>query len=95
MGKSLLRLRRVVAAGRLRRVEDGRQPRPDQPAPNVVQPGAPGEPSRKVAAGTDARRRSQHSEADVAFMQGMIHHHQQAIVMTGWVPTAPRARACG
>jgi uncharacterized protein (DUF305 family) len=25
--------------------------------------------------------------ADVAFMQGMIHHHAQAVVMAGWAPT--------
>ena len=25
--------------------------------------------------------------ADVTFMQGMIHHHAQAIVMAGWAPT--------
>jgi len=25
--------------------------------------------------------------ADVSFMQGMIHHHAQAIVMAGWAPT--------
>lgn len=25
--------------------------------------------------------------ADVTFMQGMIHHHAQAVVMAGWAPT--------
>ncbi len=57
----------------------------EQPATNVVQPGAPGEPTRKVPAGTTTEQLP-HTEADVAFMQGMIHHHQQAIVMTDWVP---------
>jgi uncharacterized protein (DUF305 family) len=27
------------------------------------------------------------SPADVEFMQGMIHHHAQAILMAGWAPT--------
>jgi uncharacterized protein (DUF305 family) len=57
----------------------------EQAAVNVVQPGAPGEPTRKVAPGT-ATKQVPHTEADVAFMLGMIHHHQQAITMTDWVP---------
>ena len=52
-----------------------------------MQPGAPGEPSRTitaeeaVAAGTAIK----HTDADVAFMRGMIHHHAQALVMTTMV----------
>lgn len=54
-----------------------------QPGPQIVQPGAPGEPSRVI----DARRASdlsriQPTAADVAFMQGMIGHHAQALEMT-------------
>ena len=52
----------------------------------VIQPGAPGEPSREVVATADAAGQDGHTKADVEFMQGMIHHHQQAIVMTDWVP---------
>jgi uncharacterized protein (DUF305 family) len=54
-----------------------------QPTVNVVQPGAPGEPTKRVdpAATPDS---IEHTRADVEFMQGMIHHHQQAIVMTDW-----------
>ena len=56
-----------------------------EPRVNVVQPGAPGEPSRTVAPGaTPARIKA--TAADIEFMQGMIHHHQQAVVMTDWVP---------
>ena len=28
-----------------------------------------------------------HTEADVRFMSGMIHHHGQALVMAGWAPS--------
>lgn len=31
--------------------------------------------------------RGAYTKADVAFMQGMIHHHAQAIVMARWAPT--------
>jgi len=31
--------------------------------------------------------RTRISPADVEFMQGMIHHHAQAILMAGWAPT--------
>jgi uncharacterized protein (DUF305 family) len=31
--------------------------------------------------------RMPYTAADVRFMQGMIHHHAQAIVMAGWAPT--------
>jgi uncharacterized protein (DUF305 family) len=50
--------------------------------PAIVQPGAPGEASRVVGA-EQARDLSkvQFTPADVKFMQGMIHHHAQAIEM--------------
>lgn len=56
---------------------------PQAPA-KVIQPGAPGEPSREVVA--TATPQGGHTQADVEFMQGMIHHHQQAVVMSQWVP---------
>ena len=31
--------------------------------------------------------RARFTLADVEFMQGMIHHHAQAILMAGWAPT--------
>lgn len=49
----------------------------------TVQPGAPGEPSRVIDPGEiPAAARSGHTEADVRFMQGMLVHHAQALVMT-------------
>jgi uncharacterized protein (DUF305 family) len=56
--------------------------------PAIVQPGAPGEPSRIVQA-EQARDLSkvQFTPADVKFMQGMIHHHAQAVDMTQLLAT--------
>jgi uncharacterized protein (DUF305 family) len=34
-----------------------------------------------------------YSPADVRFMQGMIHHHAQAVVMAGWAPTHASSEA--
>ncbi len=57
-------------------------------APNIVQPGAPGEPSRTLSPEELAAiRPPDHTEEDVAFVQGMIHHHAQALRMTAFVPT--------
>ena len=52
------------------------------PSPSVpiVQPGAPGEPARTVAAAA-ATSAPRVTEADITFMQGMIHHHAQAVDM--------------
>ena len=56
--------------------------------PQIVQPGAPGQPSRVVTVerATDLSR-VQHTEADVRFMQGMIGHHAQALEMTTLLAT--------
>jgi uncharacterized protein (DUF305 family) len=51
-------------------------------APQILQPGAPGQSTRVVNArqATDLSQ-VQHTPADVRFMQGMIGHHQQALEM--------------
>ena len=55
----------------------------DPPA-SVVQPGAPGQPTRTLTeAEVSALRQPVHVEADVRFMQGMTFHHAQALQMTG------------
>ena len=57
-------------------------------APPIVQPGAPGEPSRVIDRATaEGLPQPGHTAADVAFMQGMIGHHAQAIEMTGLLKT--------
>jgi uncharacterized protein (DUF305 family) len=53
-------------------------------APVVVQPGAPGEPTKRLPASTKGVLPPR-SPADVAFMQGMIMHHQQAVEMTALI----------
>jgi uncharacterized protein (DUF305 family) len=58
-----------------------------QPAPPtsvVVQPGAPGKPTRTLPPSTRATLPPS-SVADVQFMQGMITHHSQAIEMTALI----------
>ena len=56
-----------------------------QNSATVVQPGAPGEPTKTLPAGGHADR-APVSAADVAFMQGMIMHHAQAVEMTALIP---------
>jgi uncharacterized protein (DUF305 family) len=54
--------------------------------PAVVQPGAPGTPSKVLPPSTTGQA-PQRSQADVQFMQGMIMHHAQAVEMTAWIPS--------
>jgi len=56
----------------------------DPSAPAVVQPGAPGKPSRRLPPSTPAKLPPR-SQAEVEFMQGMIMHHAQAVEMTALI----------
>jgi uncharacterized protein (DUF305 family) len=50
--------------------------------PPIVQPGAPGQSTQTVAPNQAADlSKVQATDADVKFMQGMIHHHAQALDM--------------
>jgi uncharacterized protein (DUF305 family) len=53
-------------------------------APVVVQPGAPGAPTKTLPATTRGTLPPP-SPADVEFMQGMIMHHAQAVEMTAMI----------
>jgi uncharacterized protein (DUF305 family) len=52
--------------------------------PVIVQPGAPGEPSRVLPSSTRAMLPPR-SAKDAEFMQGMIMHHAQAVEMTALI----------
>ena len=57
-------------------------------APPLVQPGAPGQASRPITADKAADlSQAGTTAADVRFMQGMIHHHAQALDMTALLET--------
>jgi len=62
------------------------QAKQKDPPPAVVQPGAPGKPSKKLPASTTAKLPPR-SPANVEFMQGMIMHHAQAVEMTALIPS--------
>lgn len=54
--------------------------------PAVVQPGAPGRPTKALPSSTRAKL-PPISRKDVEFMQGMIMHHAQAVEMTALIDT--------
>ena len=60
-----------------------------QPAPVIVQPGAPGTANKTLskADATVSETPKVPSKADVDFMQGMIMHHNQAVEMTELLKT--------
>jgi len=66
-------------------------------SPAVVQPGAPGSPSKMLPA-TTRPVLPPASRADVEFMQGMIMHHSQAVEMTALIASHtdnPEVRSLG
>src|SRR5437867_11454769 len=57
-------------------------------SPRIVQPGAPGTASRTIARKEAVNlSRVQFTPPDVKFIQGMIHHHAQALDMTALIPS--------
>jgi uncharacterized protein (DUF305 family) len=63
----------------------GARARQSKPAtPVLVQPGAPGKPTKTLPSSTRAALPPR-SQADVSFMQGMIMHHSQAVEMTALI----------
>src|SRR5687767_15291555 len=59
------------------------------PPPVVVQPGAPGQPTRRLPSSTRPTLPPT-SPKDVEFMQGMIMHHAQAVEMTALIESHTR-----
>ena len=61
--------------------------------PPLVQPGAPGQPSRVISpAESAALAVSRHTADDAAFMQHMIVHHAQAVDMVAMIETRTENR---
>jgi uncharacterized protein (DUF305 family) len=63
-----------------------------KPAP-IVQPGAPGQRTKTVAPAAVRPQTKSPAEADVTFMQGMIHHHAQAVEMVALLRTRGASKA--
>ena len=57
----------------------------------IVKPGAPGQPSTTLSAPAEALA-PKHTPADTKFMQGMIHHHAQAVEMVELLKTRTRRK---
>ena len=69
----------------------GRAQQADSATSVVVQPGAPGKPSKTLPPSTRGTLPPK-SHADVEFMQGMIMHHAQAIEMTSLIASHTKNR---
>jgi uncharacterized protein (DUF305 family) len=76
---SLLSLSTAIALCQQQKVTPGSAP--------IVQPGAPGQPNKTLSPATPTLPLREPSVADVAFMQGMIMHHGQAVEMTALMST--------
>ena len=62
------------------------------PPPAIVQPGAPGQPSKTLSSKGLRTAPPRPLDVDVAFMQGMIHHHAQAVEMVDLLRTRGESR---
>ncbi len=58
----------------------------------IVQPGAPGEANHTLTPAAALPTLRKPLEADIYFMQGMIHHHSQAVEMTELLRTRSHNR---
>ena len=62
-------------------------------AQTIVQPGAPGAEGKVLSSSEVHTLPIRYSKPDVEFMQGMIHHHQQAVEMTAMMPSRTHNKA--
>ena len=71
----------------------GQSQSPPQPqSPPIVQPGAPGENSKTLSPEAAVIAPRTPAAPDIAFMQGMIMHHSQAVEMTDLLRTRSRSK---
>ncbi|MSO48409.1 MAG: DUF305 domain-containing protein [Acidobacteria bacterium] len=70
------------------------QPPPSSQAPAIVQPGAPGQAST-VMANVPKFSDNNFTDDDVKFIQGMIHHHSQALLMVKMIGTHTKTPELG
>lgn len=59
----------------------------------IIQPGAPGQGSATLSPASVGASPRAPAEVDVSFMQGMIMHHSQAVVMTDLMPSRTHNKA--
>lgn len=83
-GGNLARLAAMVSI--LFFVSAGMAQESNTPKAVVVQPGAPGMPTKTLPTSTRGTLPPE-SHADIEFMQGMIFHHSQAVEMTAMIPS--------
>jgi len=77
----------LSACGRASDQAAGQSPAADTgQAHAIVQPGAPGQAST-VVSNVPAYHDNNYTKGDVEFMQGMIHHHHQALLMVAMIAT--------
>jgi uncharacterized protein (DUF305 family) len=63
-------------------------------APVIIQPGLPGEDSQLIDASTAIKiADTSHTHDDVMFMQQMIPHHKQALVLSKLAPERTNSEA--
>jgi uncharacterized protein (DUF305 family) len=65
----------------------GQQSKPAAESVPLVQPGAPGQKSKSVTVASAGTPYQGPTDADTAFMQGMIMHHSQAVEMVALLKT--------
>src|ERR1700681_2298252 len=68
------------------------KPKPAAGNAPIVQPGAPGQRSKTLSPANGRTRSRTPMEADVSFMQGMIHRHAQAVEMVDLLRTRGQSK---
>ena len=88
MPQRFIAVRRIASSAALLAGLFAVAPASSQTEPVIIQPGAPGEPSRRISAEEASDLAGiEYTQADVEFMKGMIAHHAQAVVMTDLLAT--------